>query len=91
MANDFASVCTSDSLDRIKVLRKVHYGLKCIYNSSDNLSLYTLSAEQVDNAIGKLEFGKSNNSDKLTAEHIRRSHPIIIVQLSKLFTLIVTV
>ena len=84
-ANYFATVCTSNSIERSRQLKTEYSGCKSFYEQADNIARFSLSVEQVDRAITKLKFGKSPGCDKITAEHIRHCHPIIVLIITRLF------
>ena len=48
-----------------------------------------VDVEMLDSIISKLHLGKASGIDKLSAEHLRYSHPIVTSILVKLFNLMI--
>ena len=86
-AEYFSSACSSNSEERNCQLRKEYCTLRKNYSCCDNIKNYLVSIELVDASIFKLKTGKAASLDRLTSEHLKHCHPIIVMILTKLFNL----
>ena len=87
-AKHFENVCTPFNRSRNDefkdiILGKERHLVNCC------LKEQVFSVELLSNLLNKMKNGKAVGLDELTCEHLKYSHPIIIVILCKLFNLFV--
>jgi len=58
------------------------------YPPNDHSLEYSLSVEQVDSIVHKLQLGKAASLEKLTVKHIKYGHHCIILIITKIFNLL---
>jgi len=87
-ATDFKSVCVLNSTERHKQLYSEFADPFAQYtgNSIDNC---VIDLELVGNCADRLKKGKAAGIDCLTAEHISLVHPVLTVQLTLLFNILI--
>lgn len=88
-ANHFSDACSRNSEARnAKLQDELQARMRCM-NKQDNLLSALLSVELVDHSLTMLKCGKSAGIDKLTAEHLRNAHPILVQVLTKLMNIMI--
>jgi hypothetical protein len=93
-ASSFAAACTSHSEQRSQeLLNEFSMKRDSYYKNNNNLTdnVTVIGSELIDRSLAKLKLGKSAGFDKLTVEHIKFGHPIIIYLLARLFNLMLLI
>jgi hypothetical protein len=87
-ADYFTSACTSFSAAREEILKEEYLEKRSVYSGFPFTDEYLFSVDLVEKIVTQLKRCKAAGLDKLMAEHIQYSHPVLISILAKLFNLI---
>jgi len=88
-AKHFEQACSPFSAARNAELRAKYIELRSKY-STVPITGDVFPVELVESLVSKMKNGKAAGLDELTSEHLKHSHPILIVILCKLFNLFVS-
>lgn len=88
-ADHFSAACNKNSEARSNKLQSEFLNRMQLIDKSDNLLNALLSVELVDLSLTKLKSGKAAGVDRLTAEHLKNAHPIIVQLLTKLLNIMI--
>lgn len=89
-AKHFEQVCTPFSAARNEELKTQYTNMRSNYNDSlitDDCNIFDV--QLIENLLSNMKNGKAGGLDELTSEHLKFSHPILIIILCKLFNLFV--
>ena len=87
-AKHFEQACSPFSAARNAELKAKYLEMRSNY-STIPLTGDVFPVELVESLVSKMKNGKAAGLDELTSEHLKHSHPILIVILRKLFNLFV--
>jgi len=91
-ANSFKDACSNNSEEVHNKLYLEYRRMLDEHKSKELLEdvVYEVSVERVDNSIAKLTKEKAAGLDLLTVEHFKHCHPIIVLNITKLFILMLS-
>ena len=78
-SNYFSSVCCPNNLARHKQLEARFINEKNCYKGDSLCTIEPISVELVDNLLSNMKTGKAAGVDGIVIEHIKHSHPIVVV------------
>lgn len=88
-AKYFENVCTPFNRSRNDEFKYMYFRKRATFGELLPNKEQDFSVELLSNLLNKMKNGKAAGLDELTCEHLKYSHPIIIVILCKLFNLFV--
>jgi len=88
-AKHFEHVCTPNSAVRNAELEAQYNNARLNYCGSPIGETERFSVELLSHLINEMKSGKAAGLDKISCEHLKFSHPIVVVILCKLFNLFV--
>ena len=91
-AKHFEQVCRPHTVTRNEELKAQYLNMRLNYNtiSYNKASNDTFDVQLVSTLLGNMHNGKAAGLDDLTSEHLKFSHPIIVIILCKMFNLFVS-
>ena len=84
-AKHFEKVCSPFSMKRNDELKAAYFQKRLFYDEPLVLNNCNFSVELLSDLLSKMKNGKAPGLDDLTCEHLKYSHPIVLIILSKLF------
>jgi len=88
-AKHFEKICTPHSPARNDELKAEYLHMRSEYCGSPLLDSETFDVQLVDELVREMKNGKAAGLDSISCEHLKYSHPIVIVVLCKLFNLFI--
>ena len=89
-ASHFEKHCQPFSLERNEELKFKYAEIRANYNDVPMRGCHLFDVELISKLIEGMKKGKAAGLDGLTSEHLKFSHPILVVVLCKLFNLFVS-
>lgn len=90
-AEHFTQTCTPFSTSRNNELKAIYVQRRSNYCGSAILENDFFDVELISSIISNMKNGKAAGLDGLTAEHLKFSHPVVVIILCKLFNFYLSV
>ena len=90
-ASHFSKACTNSSFSGANRLKTKYQQIRPSYRGKPINDAHLFDAALTDDVIRKMKAGKAAGIDGITAEHLKYSHALLPVILSKLFNLMMLV
>jgi len=89
-AEHFEQICSPNSAVRNAELEEQYINLRSDYCGTPIDDAERFNVELLSHLISNMKNGKAAGLDELTCEHLKHSHPIVVVILCKLFNLFIS-